>query len=89
MISPFSDTGLMADGCRRRRLQIRDELVPGVEQFLLVDDVGTAEDGVALVASEEHGDPLGHLGAGQAAGEPPRVREVPLFLAARGLRSRV
>ena len=60
----------------RRRLQIRDELVPGVEQFLLVDDVGTAEDGASLVAGEEQG-------------EPPRVREVLLFLAARGLRSRV
>ena len=59
-----------------RRLQIRDELVPGVEQFLLVDDVGTAEDGASLVAGEEQG-------------EPPRVREVLLFLAARGLRSRV
>ena len=61
-------------GGRRRRLQIRDELVPGVEQFLLVDDVGTAEDGASLVAGEEQG-------------EPPRVREVLLFLAARGLRS--
>lgn len=61
---------------RSRRLQIRDELVPGVEQFLLVDDVGTAEDGASLVAGEEQG-------------EPPRVREVLLFLAARGLRSRV
>ena len=63
-------------GYWRRRLQIRDELVPGVEQFLLVDDVGTAEDGASLVAGEEQG-------------EPPRVREVLLFLAARGLRSRV
>ncbi len=41
-----------------------------------------------LVAGDEHGDPLGHPGAGQAAGEPPRVRGRPLFLAAQGLRSR-
>ena len=30
--------------------QIRDELIPGVEQFLLVDDVVAVEDGPALVA---------------------------------------
>ena len=38
-------------GWHRLRLlrQILDELVPGVEQFLLVDDVIAVEDGAALV----------------------------------------
>ena len=48
--------------------QIRDELVPGVEQFLLVDEVVAVEDGAALVPDQEHGDALGHAGAGQVAG---------------------
>ena len=46
----------------RRRLcvllQIGDELVPGDEQFLLVDDVVAVEDGAALVPGQEHGDPV-------------------------------
>ena len=48
--------------------QILHELVPGVEQFLLVDDVVTVEDGAALVAGQEHGNPLGDAGADQVAG---------------------
>ena len=57
-------------GWHRLRLlrQILDELVPGVEQFLLVDDVIAVEDGAALVPGQEHGDPLGHAGADQVAG---------------------
>ena len=57
-------------GWPRLRLlrQIRDELVPGVEQFLLVDNVVAVEDGAALVAGQEHGDPLGDAGADQVAG---------------------
>ena len=43
-------------------------VVPGVEQFLLVDDVVAVENGAALVAGQEHGDPLGHAGADQVAG---------------------
>ena len=38
-------------------------LVPGVEQFLLVDDVIAVEDGAALVPGQEHGDALGDAGA--------------------------
>ena len=48
--------------------QIRTELVAGLEQFLLVDDVVAVEDGAALVAGQEHGDPLGDAGADQVAG---------------------
>ena len=48
--------------------QIRNELVPGVEQFLLVDDVVAVEDGATLVAGQEHGDPLGDAGADQVSG---------------------
>ena len=33
----------------------------------LVDDVVAVEDGAALVAGQEHGDPLGHAGADQVA----------------------
>ena len=57
-------------GRRRRRLlrEIGDELVPGVEQFLLVDDVVAVEDGAALVSGQEHGNPLGDAGADQVAG---------------------
>ena len=42
-------------GWYRLRLlrQILDELVPGVEQFLLVDDVVAVEDGAALVPGQE------------------------------------
>ena len=50
----------------RRRLcvlrQIGDQLVPGLEQFLLVDDVVAVEDGAALVAGQAHGNPLGDAG---------------------------
>ena len=57
-------------GWHRLRLlrQIGDQLVPGVEQFLLVDDVVAVEDGAALVPSQEHGDPLGDVRADQVAG---------------------
>ena len=47
--------------------QIGDELVPGVEQFLLVDDVVAVEDGAALVPGQEHGDPLGDVRADEVA----------------------
>ena len=48
-------------GCLRLCVlfQIGDELIPGLEQFLLVDDVVAVEDGAGLVAGQEHGDPLG------------------------------
>ena len=57
--------------------QIGDELVPGVEQFLLVNNVVAVEDGAALVSGQEHGDPLGHAGADQVArgGAPAIVEE--------------
>ena len=57
-------------GWHRLRLlrQIGDELVSGVEQFLLVDDVIAVEDGAALVPCQEHGDPLGNVRADQVAG---------------------
>ena len=48
--------------------QILHELVAGLEQFLLVDDVVAVEDGAGLVAGQEHGDPLGDTGADQVAG---------------------
>ena len=56
-------------GWPRLRLlrEIGDELVPGVEQFLLVDNVVAVEDGAALVAGQEHGDPLGDVCADQVA----------------------
>ena len=61
-------------GWHRLRLlrQILDELVPGVEQFLLVNNVVAVEDGAALVPGQEHGDPLGFALVGAAAdgGEP-------------------
>ena len=54
--------------------QIGDELVAGVEQFLLVDDVVAVEDGPALVAGQEYGDPLGDIRADQVArGGAPAV----------------
>ena len=42
-------------GWHRLRLlrEILDELVPGVEQFLLVDNVVAVEDGAALVPGQE------------------------------------
>ena len=48
--------------------QIGDELVPGLKQFLLVDDVVAVEDGAALVPGQEHGDPFGDVRADQVAG---------------------
>ena len=48
--------------------QIGDELVAGVEQFLLVNNVVAVEDGEALVPGQEHGDPLGDVRADQVAG---------------------
>ena len=51
-----------------RLRQIGDELVAGVEQFLLVDNVVAVEDGTALVPGQEHGDPLGDVCADQVAG---------------------
>ena len=56
-------------GWHRLRLlrQIGDELVPGLEQFLLVDDVVAVEDGAALVPGQEHGDPLGDVRADEVA----------------------
>ena len=52
-------------GRRRRSLlcEIGNELVAGLEQFLLGDDVVAVEDGSALVPGQEHGDPLGDAGA--------------------------
>ena len=55
-------------GRLRLLLQIGDKLVAGLEEFLLVDDVVAVEDGAALVAGQEHGDPLGDAGADQVAG---------------------
>ena len=57
-------------GWHRLRLlrEILDELVPGVEQFLLINNVVAVEDGAALVAGQEHGDPLGDIRADQVAG---------------------
>ena len=56
-------------GWHRLRLlrQIRDELLPGVEQFLLVNNVVAVEDGAALVPGQEHGDALGDVRADQVA----------------------
>ena len=66
-------------GWRRLRLlrQIGDQLVPGVEQFLLVDDVVAVEDGTALVPGQEHGDPFGDVRADQVprGGAPAIVEE--------------
>ena len=57
-------------GWPRLRLlrQIGDQLVPGVEQFLLVNDVVAVEDGAALVPGQEHGDAFGDVRADQVAG---------------------
>ena len=56
-------------GWHRLRLlrEILDELVPGVEQFLLVDNVVAVEDGAALVPGQEHGDPLWDVRADEVA----------------------
>ena len=60
----------------RRLRQIGDELVPGVEQFLLVNNVVAVEDGAALVPGQEHGDPLGDVRADQVArGRTPAIVE--------------
>ena len=76
---PFSACHSQARGCagpvgplagwHRLRLlrQIGDELVPGVEQFLLVDNVVAVEDGAALVPGQEHGNPFGDVRADQVA----------------------
>ena len=48
--------------------QIGDQLVPGLEEFLFVDDVVAVEDGAGLVTGQEHGDALGDAGADQVAG---------------------
>ena len=53
--------------------QIRDELVPGVEPFLLVDDVVAVEEGAALVAGQANGDPLRHAGAGRPGSGAQRL----------------
>ena len=45
-----------------------DQLVAGVEPFLLVDAVVAVDDGAGLVAGQEHGDALGDAGADQVAG---------------------
>ena len=57
-------------GWYRLRLlrQIGDQLVPGVEQFLLINNVVAVEDGAALVSGQEHGDALGDVRADQVAG---------------------
>ena len=64
--------GRVGPPATRRRLcvlrQIGDQLVPGLEQFLFVDDVVAVEDGAGLVAGQEHGDALGDTGADQVAG---------------------
>ena len=48
--------------------QIGDQLVSGIEQFLLMNNVVTVEDGAALVPGQEHGDPFGDIRADQVAG---------------------
>ena len=61
--------GPLAGWYRLRLLrEILDELVAGVEQFLLVNNVVAVEDGAALVPGQEHGDPFGDAGADQVAG---------------------
>ena len=60
--------GPLAGWYRLRLLrEILDELVPGVEQFLLVNNVVAVEDGAALVPGQEHGDPFGDVRADQVA----------------------
>ena len=71
-------------GWHRLRLlrEILDELVPGVEQFLLMNNVVAVEDGPALVPGQEHGDPLGDVRADQVArgGAPAIVEEAGRYL---------
>ena len=70
--------GPLAGWYRLRLLrEILDELVPGVEQFLLINNVVAVEDGAALVPGQEHGDPLGDIRADQVArgGTPTIVKE--------------
>ena len=57
-------------GWHRLRLlrEIGDELVPGVEQFLLMNNVVAVKDGAALVPGQKHGDPFGDAGADQVTG---------------------
>ena len=74
MISPFSDTGLMAAGGAGSRYAT--SWFPALSSscsWMMLERPKMAR---LFVAGEEQG-------------EPPRVREVLLFLAARGLRSRV
>ena len=73
-----SRVGPLAGWYRLRLLrEILDELVPGVEQFLLVNNVVAVEDGAALVPGQEHGDPLGDIRADQVTrgGAPAIVEE--------------
>ena len=61
--------GPLAGWYRLRLLrEILDELVPGVEQFLLINNVVAVEDGAALMPGQKHGDPLGNAGTDQVAG---------------------
>ena len=57
-------------GWHRLRLlrEILDELVPGVEQFLLMNNVVAVEDGPALVPGQEHGDAFGDVRTDQITG---------------------
>ena len=48
--------------------QIGHQLVSGVEQFLLMNNVVAVEDGAALVPGQEHGDAFGDVRADQVAG---------------------
>ena len=74
-----SDSCNNATGWHRLRLlrQIGDQLVSGVEQFLLINNVVTVEDGAALVPGQEHGDPFGDIRADEVArgGAPAIVEE--------------
>ena len=57
-------------GWHRLRLlrQIGDQLVSGVEQFLLINNVVAVEDGAALVPGQEHSEAFGDVRADQVAG---------------------
>ena len=71
-------------GWHRLRLlcQIGDQLVAGLEQFLLVNNVVAVEDGAALVPGQEHGDAFGDVRADQVAGggAPAIVEEAGRYL---------
>ena len=71
-VRPFRQVRAPAGRLRLLR-QIRDELVPGVEPFLLVDDVVAVEDGAGLVAGQANGDPLRHAGAGRPGSGAQRL----------------